>query len=172
MNGLVYVSALFSVSFTYSVCYVPTRLLCYDNYAQFPIRVVVMSCPEIGHAFSAMSQDMRMKLGGYAVSLQARYGDPRVYAQQQEQMARDQAAVEHAKSKKTARLLEDAYARQTERNRVTHHERLSSRADRRSTSHPESAAKPQRARRKTVQIEQPAAPSPQPDPSPAATSRR
>jgi hypothetical protein len=131
-----------------------------------------MSCPEIGHVFTAMSQDMRMKLGGYAVSLQARYGDPRVYAQQQEQMARDRAAVEHAKSKKTAKLLEDAYARQTERNRATHHERLLSRADRRSASRPESAAKPQRARRKPVQSEQPAAPSPQPDSSRAETNQR
>jgi hypothetical protein len=130
-----------------------------------------MSCPEIGHAFSAMSQDMRMKLGGYAVSLQARYGDPRVYAQQQEQMAKDQAAVEHARSKKTAKLLESAYARQTERNRSTHYERISSRTDRKSASRPESEAKPQRARRKPAQSEQPVARSRQPDPSPAATSQ-
>ena len=131
-----------------------------------------MSCPEIGHAFSAMSQDMRMKLDGYTLSLQARYGDPRIYAQQREQMAKDQATVAHAKSKKTSKLLEDAYARQTERNRATHHDRISTRTDRRSASHPESAAAPQRARRKPVRTEQPVAPSPPPDPSRAATSRR
>ena len=58
------------------------------------------------------------------MSLQSRYGDPRVYAQQQEQMARDQAAVAHSKSQKTAQLLEDAYERQKERNRVQHNTRI------------------------------------------------
>ena len=76
-----------------------------------------MACPEFGRMYDSMTTDMGQKLSGYYQSLQSRYGDPRVYAQQQDQMARDRVAVQHAKSQKTARLLEDAYQRQSERNR-------------------------------------------------------
>ena len=122
---------------------------------QFPTLVTVaMSCPEMGHVFTAMSNDMSNKLGAYAVSLQARYGDPRVYAMQQEQMRRDEASVAHAKSKKTAKLLEDAYARQTERNQATHKERIANRARQKSSSPPESQQAPA-PRRKPAPKKQP-----------------
>ena len=91
-----------------------------------------------------MTTDMGQKLSGYYYSLQSRYGDPRIYAQQQEQMARDQAAVQYAKSKKTAKLLEDAYQRQSERNRELHNTRLSNRVDRKSAARPQSRAPPAR----------------------------
>lgn len=102
-----------------------------------------MSCPQMGDVYTAMTNNMRMKMGGYVMSLQSRYGDPRVYAQQEEQMRRDQAAVAYNKSKKTAALLEDAYKRQTERNRSLHSDRLKTRHGRRSASRPESGARSQ-----------------------------
>jgi DNA polymerase III delta prime subunit len=80
------------------------------------------------NAFNAMSGDLRNKLGGYYLSLQSSYGDPRVYQMQQEQMQKDMASVAYQRSKNTERLLADAYARQTERVRETHAERISKRA--------------------------------------------
>ena len=71
---------------------------------KFPKLVITMSCPEFDALYKGMTTDMGQKLSGYYMSLQSRYGDPRVYAQQQEAMARDQAAVQHAKSCKTAKL--------------------------------------------------------------------
>lgn len=102
----------------------------------------------MGTLYNAMTSDMGQKLSGYYLSLQSRYGDPRIYAAQQEQMARDRAAVQHTKSRKTAQLLEDAYKRQTERNRQIHNTRINNRNDRTSTKHPESTAQ---SKRRTVQ---------------------
>jgi hypothetical protein len=79
------------------------------------------------NAFEAISGDLGSKIGGYAMSLQSRYGDPRVYAMQREQMQKDRAAVVYSQSKKTEELLSHAYARQAERIRETHTARLSSR---------------------------------------------
>lgn len=98
-----------------------------------------MACHEMGQMYNAMTHDMGRKLSGYAVSLQARYGDPRIYAAQREQMARDKAAVAHARSRKTEELLADAYERQQQRNRELHNTRISSRVGQRSSSRPESA---------------------------------
>lgn len=106
-----------------------------------------MTYPAINGLYQAMSNDMRNKLGTYTESLQSRYGDPRVYRAQQEQMRRDEAAVMHAKAKKTSALLEDAYKRQQERNRALHVDRLRSRVDQTSSSLPESQA-PKGRRRK------------------------
>lgn len=106
-----------------------------------------MSCPEIGALYQHMTTDMRHKLNAYHTSLQSRYGDPRVYAQQQEAMARDRAAVQHEKSRKTALLLEDAYQRQAKRNRDLHASRIKHQVDRTSSTPPESAAP---SRRRTV----------------------
>lgn len=87
---------------------------------------------------------MRDRVRGCAnehyLAMQTRYGDPRVYQQQEEQMRKDRAAVEYAKSKKTSELLEDAYKRQQERNRETHYKRVSTRNARKLTLPPQSQA--------------------------------
>jgi hypothetical protein len=122
-----------------------------------------MSCPEIGRLYNAMTMDMSQKLNGYHQSLQLRYGDPRVYAQQQEAMARDRAAVQHAKSRKTEELLHEAYERQQQRNRELHDTRINNRSRRKSTKPPESAAP---SRRQNSQ-QPPAEPAPS-DQAPAS----
>lgn len=94
-----------------------------------------------------MSERMQGQLGQYNFSLQARYGDPRVYAMQQEQMRRDQAAVEHSKAKDTSQLLQDAYKRQAERNRETHYKRINQSV--RPSAPPESEPKKRGRPRKT-----------------------
>ena len=97
-----------------------------------------MACQEFGSIYNAMTRDMGRKLDMYQISLQTRYGDPRIYAQQQEIAARDTAAAEYMKSKKTSQLLEDAYKRQTERNRAIHNSRLSNRTGHKSKERPRS----------------------------------
>lgn len=104
---------------------------CY--FVKFPTAIVTaMAYPAFGHIYNEMTRDMGQKLSGYYLGLQTRYGDPRIYAAQKEQMARDEAAVAHARSKKTAQLLEDAYQRQTVRNRELHNTRISNRSGRKS----------------------------------------
>ena len=84
-----------------------------------------MSCPEMGQAYSAMTSDMGQKLSGYYQSLQMRFGDPRVYAMQRQEMQRQQAAVVHSKAQKTSDLLKEAYDKKVLKHRETHRERLS-----------------------------------------------
>ena len=93
-----------------------------------------MTAPEMGRYYTYMTRDMGEKLSGYYVSLQNRFGDPRVYAAQAEQMRAQEAAVQHAKSQKVADLLRDAYAKKQESNIKEHDNRMSKRRDRQSAS--------------------------------------
>ena len=104
-----------------------------------------MTTPEIGSYYDAMTQDMGRKLSGYYLGLQYRYGDPRVYAAQQQEMQRQEAAVVHSKARHTAELLKEAYGKQVETNRSKHSERMAKHRSQSAASHPESAApKPRR----------------------------
>jgi hypothetical protein len=100
-----------------------------------------MSCPEMGQAYSAMTSDMGQKLSGYYQSLQMRFGDPRVYAMQRQEMQRQEAAVVHSKAQKTSDLLKEAYDKKVQKHRETHRERLSKPRGRRAVAvSPESTA--------------------------------
>ena len=81
-----------------------------------------MFSPEMGFAFSNISGDLGSKLQSYSFGLQQRYGDPRVYAMQRDQMRKDEASVQYGKDKGVEELLKSA--RQTERNRETHSSRI------------------------------------------------
>ena len=95
---------------------------------------------ELGYAFQNMTTDMQMKLGGYMHSLEMRYGDPRVYAQQEEERLQRQAQIEFAQSKTHETALRSAYHDQREATRKAHKERLTTRGKRQqSASEPQSA---------------------------------
>ena len=83
---------------------------------------------EIAGAFMHMSTDMGGKLSNYYHSLQARYGDPEVYAAQRQEMAEEQAAVAHAQSKTREGALQAAYEKNRGDARSTHSARLNRRA--------------------------------------------
>ena len=53
----------------------------------------------MGFAFSHISGDLGSKLQSYSFGLQQRYGDPRVYAMQRDQMRKDEASVQYGKDK-------------------------------------------------------------------------
>lgn len=67
---------------------------------------------------------LRGTVTGWQWDLQAKYGDPRVYAQQQAQMNRLDAEVQHDLSRRNSALLEDAYEKQRTKNRQDHKERM------------------------------------------------
>ena len=68
-----------------------------------------MATWELGRAYQQMTADMGGKMSNYLVSLQSRYGDPRVYAMQQEQMAAEQAVVAHQQVNTRSEALRAAY---------------------------------------------------------------
>lgn len=72
-----------------------------------------------------MSSQLGAQLQNYYVSLQDRFGDPRVYAAQQNQMRAQEARVMHTRASDNATLLRDAYASQQKTNTETHKKRMS-----------------------------------------------
>ena len=87
--------------------------------------VLKMTCREIGQAYNYMTNDMGSKLSGYYVSLQQRFGDPRVYASQKEEMQEQENRVMHRQSTRAADLLKDAYEARKQKNREQHSTRMS-----------------------------------------------
>lgn len=90
------------------------------------------------YTYRNMAAGINGTLGNFYMSMQTKYGDPRVYQAQQEQMRLDEAAVKYARHKKTERLLEDAYKRQQQRNAHVHNTRLTHRGGQTSSARPES----------------------------------
>jgi len=86
-----------------------------------------MASPEVAACFNAMTHNMGNKLAAYQEQLQWRYGDPRVYAAQQQHMREDEMRVLHSRKTKTAELLQSAYAERTENNRRAHNARMTTR---------------------------------------------
>lgn len=99
-----------------------------------------MAAPELGVYYNAMTRDMGSKLSGYYVSLQHRYGDPRVYAAQREQMRqRELDVVRSGKTQHTKQLLDDAYNKRRVQFREEHNARMS----KRQSGHRTAASPPQ-----------------------------
>ena len=78
----------------------------------------------MGKYYKWMSDDMGCKLSGYYYSLQNRFGDPRVYAAQRQQILKQEERVQYDKHRQTSELLKNAYAERAEKNRKQHSDRL------------------------------------------------
>ena len=109
----------------------------------------------IGHAFNAMTSDMRNKLSSYQTSLEHRYGDPRTYALEREQMAADTASVLYSDGKSREQLLESVYDKKRGDARSTHVSRMARSAqDKRpqylTTDQPGQTRKPRAPRRRSA----------------------
>lgn len=83
-----------------------------------------MSCHEIGVLHNQVRASLSAKVNNWAYNLQCRYGDPRVYAMQQQQMNHQEAALAHDLSRRNSALLQDAYQQQRNKNSKTHNERI------------------------------------------------
>ena len=94
----------------------------------------------MGEYYRAMTNDMGGKLSGYYIDLQSRYGDPRVYAAQRQQMQQQEAAIVHSQASRTSDLLRDAYAKKQSENRSAHSERMSKRRGGHTASSPPESA--------------------------------
>lgn len=122
-----------------------------------------MSAHEMmSHAHDAMRMDMRYKLGSYMTSLEHRYGDPRVYEMQREEMAAEQASVIFNDAKTREQALSSTYNQNRKRIREQHSLRMN---------------KPAQDRRPQFLLAGPGdhsdePPPPEPTPQPATSSAR
>ena len=96
----------------------------------------------MGLYYDAMTRDMGGKLAGYFESLQHRYGDPRVYAMQQEEMAERRGRAAHTKASTAAEALREAYKSKASKNRADHNKRMATKhqADHTASSHQQPVA--------------------------------
>ena len=78
----------------------------------------------MANAYEYMTADMRGKLGGYMSSLEQRYGDPRVYAAQRQEMAEQTARVMYNETKTREGALASAYSQGREKTREEHKSRM------------------------------------------------
>lgn len=83
-----------------------------------------MACQEMDLMRRQVCDRLRGTVHTWHWDLQSRYGDPRVYALQQQQMNRVDAAVAHDLSRRNSVLLNEAYEKQRTRNRMTHQKRI------------------------------------------------
>lgn len=84
-----------------------------------------MACQEISEMRAQVCNSLKNNVNMWQYNLQARWGDPRVYEAQREEMLREEARVVYDHSRRNTDLLAEAYAKQREKNRSTHTERLS-----------------------------------------------
>ena len=83
-----------------------------------------MASPEIAMAVRNMSGAMRNNLSMYSHSLQSRYGDPRVYAMQQEQIAADREGRDYSRVKTAEEALEATYRKSRKKVSEAHNKRV------------------------------------------------
>lgn len=88
-----------------------------------------MAVPEMDLIRRQVCNQLRGTVHTWHMDLQTRYGDPRVYALQQQQMNRVDATLAHDLSRRNSALLKDAYAEQKTRNRNQHQKRISATRD-------------------------------------------
>jgi len=74
----------------------------------------------ISTAVTDMSAVTKQRLGNYYTSLQARYGDPRVYQQQQDVMRQQDARILYTHAKTQEDSLRAAYDKQVDEVRQQH----------------------------------------------------
>jgi hypothetical protein len=83
-----------------------------------------MACREIVQMREQVMDRMRGNVDTWQYNLQARWGDPRVYAAEQQAMQRQEAAVAYNMSRRNTQLLDDAYTKQRAKQAETHNKRL------------------------------------------------
>ena len=113
-----------------------------------------MACQDIDEMRQQVCARLHGTLTGWQWNLQARYGDPRVYAAQQAEMNRVDAEVQHDLSRRNSALLDDAYEKQRQKNSENHKERMirtraKLRAGQTTDTPPQSAARKPRSSKRT-----------------------
>lgn len=98
---------------------------------------------------------LKSTVGMWQWNLQSKYGDPRVFAMQQAEQQKRDAAVAFDLSRRNAHLLEDAYARQEEKHKQDHSKRLTARGQSASKP-PQSQEKPKSRKQKPSDVPAPA----------------
>ena len=85
-----------------------------------------MSCPEIDVMRQQVCARLRGSVNAWEYNLQARYGDPRMYALQEQERNARQAALEHDLSRRSSKKLDEtSYHQGTEAAKAAHGKRIS-----------------------------------------------
>ena len=106
-----------------------------------------MACPEITMMRQQVCAQLSNTVNTWQENLQAKWGDPRVYEAQQAERARIDTALAHDLSRRNELLLQDAYAKQAEKNRASHSERIKHHVGQSASTPPQSGAKKPRSRK-------------------------
>ena len=83
-----------------------------------------MACNEIDQMRQQVCERLRGTVHTWQWGLQARYGDPRVYALQQQAMNAQQAALEHDLSRRASHKTKGTYEANVETSKKTHSKRI------------------------------------------------
>ena len=104
-----------------------------------------MACQEIDLMRRQVCDSLRGNVTSWQWNLQSRYGDPRVYAMQQQQMAQQEAAFAHDMSRRSSAQFQDTYETRSHRIRSNHSKRISAaiKSDSKTRGRKGSATRPQ-----------------------------
>lgn len=83
-----------------------------------------MACPEIAQMRSQVCNRLEGTLNTWQYNLQAKWGDPQVYEAEREERLRQDARIVYDLNRRNTALLSDAYAKQAEKQRSNHSERM------------------------------------------------
>lgn len=83
-----------------------------------------MACQEIDQMRKEVCQSLRGNLNTWQYNLQARWGDPNVYASERELMERQDAALAYDLSRRNTTLLQDAYKTRAAKQSEAHKTRM------------------------------------------------
>ena len=104
-----------------------------------------MACQEIDLMRRQVCDSLRGNVTSWQWNLQSRYGDPRVYAMQQQQMAQQEAAFAHDMSRRSSAQFQDTYETRSHQIRSNHSKRISAaiKSDSKTRGRKGSATRPQ-----------------------------
>jgi hypothetical protein len=97
-----------------------------------------MMARELGIAYQNMTTDMAAKLNNYRDSLQFRFGDPRQYQREANEIAAQEAAILYTQAKSREEVMRQTYATARKKVRDRHDKRVRFTQD----TPPESEAQP------------------------------
>lgn len=83
-----------------------------------------MACEEISQMRQEVCQSLRGSVNAWQVQLQAKWGDPSVYAREEQERLRQDARLAFDLNRRNASLLDDAYDRQAKKQQETHEKRM------------------------------------------------
>ena len=83
-----------------------------------------MACNEVDLMRRQVCSRLHSAVDHWEHNLKARWGDPAQYAREETQRLRQDARLVYDQNRRTTALLQDAYSKQSEKQRSDHHTRM------------------------------------------------